>query len=165
MQHLVGRKLPDVALASTAGGVETPAQIRGRAVIFCYPWAGRPGQANPPDWDTIPGAHGSTPQALAYSMACERFRNIGVKIFGLSLQDAEWQQELAIRNRLRFPLLSDAARKFSNALGLPTFTTGGVDYLSRLTLITSDGVVTAARFPVPAPEKDAVEVFNLIQAT
>ena len=162
MRHLVGRELPDVALASTGGGVEIPARIMGRAVIFCYPWTGRPGHADPPDWDTILGAHGSTPQALAYSMACERFRNIGVKLFGLSFQEPEWQQEFATRHGLTFPLLSDAERKFSATLGLPAFTTGATDYLKRLTLITRDGVIETVRFPVPAPEKDAEEVFVLL---
>jgi peroxiredoxin len=162
VQHLVGRTLPDVALASTDGGVEIPARIRGRAVIFCYPWTGRPGHADPPDWDTIPGTHGSTPQALAYSKACELFRNLGVKLFGLSLQDAEWQGEFATRNRLPFPLLSDAKREFSTAIGQPHFTTGATDYLKRLTLVTRDGVIEAVRFPVPAPDKDAEEVLILV---
>ena len=140
-----------------------PALIKGRAVIFCYPWTGRPGHADPPDWDTIPGAHGSTPQAQAYSMACEHFRSIGVKLFGLSLQDAGWQQEFATRHGLPFPLLSDAERKFSTALGLPSFTTGGIEYLKRLTLIVCDGVIEAVRFPVLAPEKDAEETLTLLQ--
>ena len=44
-----------------------PARIQGPAVIFCYPFTGRPGYPNPPNWDHITGAHGSTPQAIAYS--------------------------------------------------------------------------------------------------
>jgi peroxiredoxin len=163
LQHLVGRTLPDVALASTSGDLELLARIKGRAVIFCYPWTGRPGHANPPDWDTIPGAHGSTPQAEAYSMACERFRNVGVKLFGLSMQDSGWQQEFATRHGLMFPLLSDAERKFSTALGLPSFTAGATDYLKRLTLITRDGVIEAVKFPVPAPEKDAGEILAMFK--
>ncbi len=164
MQHLVGRKLPNVALASTGGGFETPARIPGRAVIFCYPWTGRPGHPDPPDWDTIAGAHGSTPQALAYSAAYAGFRDVSVNLFGLSFQNAEWQQDFATRNRLAFPLLSDDERKFSAALGLPMLATGGVDYLKRLTLIARDGVIGAVRFPVPVPEKDAEDVFKLLSS-
>jgi len=163
VQHLVGRKLPDVALASTGGGEENLACIQGRAVIFCYPWTGRPGHPNPPDWDIIPGAHGSTPQALAYSMARARFRDIGVKLFGLSSQDLEWQQEFAARNQLTCALLSDAQLKFATALGLPMFTTGGVSYLKRLTLITRDSMIEAVRFPVPAPDKDAEDVLAVLR--
>ena len=161
MQHLVGRQLPDVMLPSTGGIVEMPARFQGHCVIFCYPWSGRPGQPNPPDWDTIPGAHGSTPQAQAYSKAYGRFRTLGMKLFGLSFQSTGWQQEFARRNQLNFALLSDEPREFSTALGLPVFATGGVDYLQRLTLVTRDGVIAALRFPVPIPGQDAEETLSL----
>ena len=158
MRHLVGRKLPDVALPSTGGIVEMPARMQGRTVIFCYPWTGRPGHPNPPGWDEIPGAHGSTSQALAYSSAHGQFRARAAALFGLSLQDTEWQREFTTRCGLPFPLLSDAARQFSRALGLPTFETGGQDYLERLTLIARDGVIAGVRYPVPSPGRDAEEV-------
>ena len=38
----------------------------GRAIVFVYPWTGRAGVANPPDWDDIPGAHGSTPETEGF---------------------------------------------------------------------------------------------------
>ncbi len=162
MRHLAGRSLPDVALPSTGGIVEMPARMKGCAVIFCYPWSGRPGLPNPPGWDEIAGAHGSTPQALAYSSAYGQFRALHAAVFGLALQDTEWQREFAVRCRLPFPLLSDAARQFSRALGLPMFETGGVDYLERLTLIVRDGVIAGVRYPVAVPERDAEEVLALL---
>ena len=58
-----GRRMPDLALPTTAGRSVNFAELSGRAVVFCYPWTGRPGQPNPPSWDDIPGAHGSTPEA------------------------------------------------------------------------------------------------------
>ncbi|HUR42728.1 MAG TPA: redoxin domain-containing protein, partial [Aestuariivirga sp.] len=125
----MGWKLPDVALASTGGGVERPARLEGRAVIFCYPWTGRPGHPDPPGWDAIPGAHGSTPQALAYAEHYPDFLEYNIKIFGLSFQDTDWQREFASRCKLPFPLLSDINRAFSNTLNLPVFSTGGQDYL------------------------------------
>ncbi len=158
MQRLVGRKLPDVALPSTGGIVEMPARMQGCTVIFCYPWTGRPGHPNPPGWDEVPGAHGSTPQALAYSSAHRQFHARGAVVYGVSLQGTEWQSDFATRCGLPFPLLSDAARQFSRALGLPTFETGGQDYLVRLTLIARDGVIAGVRYPVPSPGRDAEEV-------
>ena len=163
MQRLVGRKLPDVALPSTGGIVERPARMQGSTVIFCYPWTGRPGHPNPPGWDEVPGAHGSTPQALAYSSAHGRFYARGAALFGLSLQDTGWQNEFATRRGLPFPLLSDAARQFSRALGLPMFETGGQDYLERLTLIARDGVIAGVRYPVSGPERDAEDVLALLK--
>ena len=157
MQHLVGRRLPDVDLAATSGSAVNLARLQGPAVIFCYPWTGRPGVTNPPHWDEIPGAHGSTPQAQAYSESYGHFRRLGVKLFGISLQETEWQQEFLKRNGLTFRLLSDQPRRFSGRLGLPLFETGGVDYLQRITFITRDGAITALRYPVPSPETDAEE--------
>ena len=163
MRHLAGRQMPDVNLEATSGSPVNPARIVGPAVIFCYPFTGRPGNADPPNWDHIPGAHGSTPQALAYSMAYGKFRRLGVKLFGLSLLDTEWQRDFVARNSLTFRLLSDSARWFSGSLGLPLFETGGVPYLQRLTFITHDGIITMLRYPVPEPELDAAEVLALLQ--
>ena len=161
MQHLVGRRMPDVDIEATSGSPVNPAKIIGPAVIFCYPYTGRPGYADPPHWDQIPGAHGSTPQALAYSEAYGQFRRLGIKLFGLSLQSTEWQRDFVKRNTLTFRLLSDEGRKFSGRLGLPLFETGGVDYVQRLTFVTHDGVITALRYPVPEPEHDAEDVLAM----
>ena len=53
----------ELELEATSGAPVNPARIIGPAVIFCYPFTGRPGYPNPPNWDHIKGAHGSTPQA------------------------------------------------------------------------------------------------------
>ena len=163
MRHLVGRRLPYVDLPASSGMPVNPAKLPGLAVLFCYPWTGRPGYPNPPHWDDIPGAHGSTPQALAYSDAYGNFRRLGVRVFGVSFQDSEWQQEFVKRNGLAYRMLSDAGRRFSAELGLPLVITGDVEYLQRLTLVAQDGVIGAVRFPVREPERDAAEVFDLVQ--
>lgn len=163
MAHLIGRKMPNVDLEATSGSPVNPARILGPAVIFCYPYTGRPGYPDPLNWDHIPGAHGSTPQALAYSEAYGEFRRMGFKLFGLSFQDTEWQRDFVARNKLTFRLLSDAPRAFSSRLGLPFFETGGAAYLQRVTFILHDGTITAMRFPVPEPEHDAADVLAMIQ--
>ena len=97
-------------------------------------------------------------------MAYGSFRRLGVKLFGLSLLDREWQRDFVSRNSLTFRLLSDQARTFSGRLGLPLFETGGEVYLQRLTFIIHDGIITALRYPVPEPEKDAAEVLAILQS-
>ena len=158
MQHLVGRRMPNVELEATSGSPVNPSKIISAAVMFCYPYTGRPGYADPPNWDHIPGAHGSTPQALAYSEAYGHFRRLGVKLFGLSLLTTEWQKEFVARNGLTFRLLSDHDMAFQSRLGLPMFETGGELYLQRLTFILHDGIISSVRFPIPEPERDAAEV-------
>lgn len=158
LQHLVGRTMPDVPLEATSGSPVSLARVPGTAVVFCYPYTGRPGYPDPPNWDHIPGAHGSTPQALAYAETYGQFRRLGVQLFGLSLLGTAWQRDFVSRNRLTFRLLSDQPRALQSALALPLFETGGVAYLQRITFVLRDGVITVVRFPIAEPEHDAAEV-------
>jgi peroxiredoxin len=137
-----------------------PHRLEGEYVIFCYPWTGRPGLPNPPEWDNIPGAHGSTPQAQAYSSLYAGFAAQRVGIYGLSLQPTDYQREFVTRCALCFALLSDVARSFSESLALPVFETGGVFYLRRLTLFARDGVISHVRYPVPDPVGDAAAMLG-----
>jgi peroxiredoxin len=163
VHRLAGVRLPDVELAATDGSIVNPSQLRGLCVFFCYPYTGKPGVPDPAGWDDIPGAHGSTPQAVAYSEACADFRNQEVKLFGLSFQSPEWQIEFAQRTFLQFPLLSDEKRGFSNALKLETFSAGPDSFLKRITLIARDAVITEVRDAIDDPAKDAREVLALIE--
>ena len=65
--HLVpGTRLPDIALPSTRGGEINLGTRPGAAIVYVYPWTGRPGLADPPGWDDIAGAHGSTPETAGF---------------------------------------------------------------------------------------------------
>ena len=57
-----GARLPPLALPATDGGMIDIAALPGRSLVMVYPWTGRPGRPNPPNWDEIQGAHGSTPE-------------------------------------------------------------------------------------------------------
>lgn len=160
--RLIGLKLPNVALDATSGPPVNLARLRGRSVVFIYPWTGRPGHPDPPNWDVIPGAHGSTPRAMGYAKHHASFEKLGTRIFGLSLQDAEWQAEFAQRAGLPFALLSDHKGEFSRPLDLPVFQTGCADYLRRLTLVAKDGRVETVRYPVPVAEGDAEETLAML---
>jgi peroxiredoxin len=163
VDHLIGRRLPDIELQSTDGSIISPARLAGASVIFCYPYTGRPDYPNPPDWDNIPGAHGSTPQAQAFSMCYGEFKRLSIKVFGLSFQNTEWQKEFVSRTSVQVPLLSDHAKFFSNALVLPTLKAGAEEYLRRITLVSKDGFITHVRHPIEVPENDAAETLHLIR--
>lgn len=155
--------LPDVALPSTNGGETSLARLPGVSVLFVYPWTGRPGLSNPPSWDEIAGAHGSTPEAEGFRDLYSEFRALGVEVFGLSGQDQEHQREFADRMRLPYALLSDQGHVLRRALSLPVFETGGVTYLKRLTLIIRDGRLVHAFFPVHPPDTHASEVLGWLR--
>lgn len=153
-----GLPLPDIELASTRGGTVSPARLAGRAVLYVYPWTGRPGMPDPPDWDHIPGAHGSTPEAQGFRDHHDAFKDLGIAIYGISGQETDYQLEFSNRLGLPFALLSDAHFAFCDALSLPTFTTGGVRYLKRLTLIIVDGAIERTHYPVHPPASHAEDV-------
>ena len=161
--HLVpGLVLPPVALPATRGHVIDLSAQAGRAVLFVYPWTGRPGLPNPPAWDNIPGAHGSTPEAEGFRDLHTAFLAKGIKVYGLSGQDSAHQQELASRIALPYSLLSDVQKAFSTPLRLPSFETGGETYLRRLTLILRDGAIQRTFYPVHPPHTHAAEVLALV---
>lgn len=134
------------------------ATLTSRTVIYVYPMTGRPGEALPDGWDEIPGARGCTPQSCAFRDHYAELRGLGARVFGLSTQSTDYQQEAAERLHLPFPLLSDANLRFARGLRLPTFEAGGMILIRRLTLVIRDGVVEEVFYPVFPPDKNAGEV-------
>lgn len=164
--HLVrGTRLPNVTLPSTAGTLVNLAALAARTAIFIYPWTGRPGHPQPPDWDDIPGAHGSTPELQSVAGLYTGFSGIGAEVVAVSGQDTDWQADFAGRNKLPFPILSDADGALRDALKLPVFATGGVTYLKRLTLVVSKGVIERAFYPVHPPDVHPREILAWMSAT
>jgi peroxiredoxin len=153
-----GVALPSIQLPATDGSKVDLAAIKGKRVVVIYPWTGRAGHPKPPDWDEIPGAHGSTPELEGLRDAFPGFVKLGTKLFGLSRQTSAWQSEMAARLDLPFPILSDADGAFTSALDLPSFATGGEIYLTRLTLLIDDGQIERVFHPVPEPGLHASEV-------
>jgi peroxiredoxin len=153
-----GMRLPPVVLHSTDGSWVDPAALTERSLLIVYPWTGRPGHPNPPNWDDIPGAHGSTPELEGFRDHADAFAGMGVRLFGLSRQTADYHRELVARLGLSFPILSDAEGRFTTALHLPCFTAGGETYLKRLTLLVEDGCIDRVFYPVPDPAGHAAEV-------
>ena len=164
-KHLIaGTRLPDVALEATRGAPVNLARFQERAIIFVYPVTGTPEQPNPPDWDSIAGAHGSTPESEGFRDSYAAFQMRDYEVFGVSGQMAADQKAFAARAGLPFLLLSDHDFRFADGLSLPRFETGGVTYLKRLTLIVRDGVIYRAIYPVYPPHTHAAELLTGMQS-
>ena len=164
--HLVGTPVPALALPATDGRLVDPRAVDAeRAVVYCYPRTGRPGEPSlAPGWDEIPGARGCTPQSCSFRDHHDELRELGAAVFGLSTQDTEYQREAAERLHLPFPLLSDADLALTRALRLPTFTVAGHVLLKRLTFVVRDRVVEHVWYPVFPPDRNAVEVVEWLRA-
>ena len=165
-RHLTGLKLPSVALAATDGSKVDLSKLPGRTVVYIYPRTGVPGQPMPDGWDAIPGARGCTPQSCSFRDHFADLTRLGVThIYGLSTQDSDYQREAAERLHLPFPILSDAALTFANAIRLPTFAAAAMTLLKRMALVIEDGVIVKVFYPVFPPDKNAEEVVAWLSAS
>jgi len=158
-RHLTGVKLPDVELPATNGSRVNLSKLTGRTVVYIYPRTGIPGVDAPPGWDQIPGARGCTPQSCGFRDHFAELKALGVAhVFGLSVQDTDYQSEAAERLHLPFPLLSDAELNLATSLHLPMFMTSGMTLLARMALVIEDGTIVKVFYPVFPPDKNAEEV-------
>jgi peroxiredoxin len=162
--HLVGAGLPDLDLPSTSGSDVNLRRPAGRTVVFCYPRTGRPGEDPPAGWDQIPGARGCTPESCGFRDSFPALQRVGVRVFGLSTQDTEYQRELVDRLHLPYEVLSDHELRFATALRLPTFQIAGMTLIKRLTLIVDGGAIARVFYPVFPPDRHASEVAGALGA-
>lgn len=160
--HLMGSDFPPVCLMSTDSQVVCLAEVSHtqRVVLYCYPLTGRPGRDLPDAWLEIPGAAGCTPQSCSFRDHHQELRNLNARVFGLSTQTTDYQQEAAQRLHLPFALLSDAELILTQQLNLPTFEAGGNVLLKRLTMVVWHRRIVKVFYPVFPPDKNAQEVID-----
>ncbi len=166
--HLRGMAVPPIVLPATDG---TTVRLDGsdapRTIVFAYPRTGRPDQDLPGGvdaWNAIPGARGCTPQACAYRDHHAELVAAGVRVFGLSTQDTDYQREMAERLHLPFPVLSDERLELARALRLPTFDYLGATLFRRHTLVIADGRIEHVFYPVFPSDRDAEQVLDWLRA-
>lgn len=118
--HLQGKRLPNITLATITGDNISLAQLNGLTVLFAYPMTGRSDTPLPSGWDDIPGARGCTPQSCAFRDLYSEFQQCKATLYGISTQHSEEQAEAKNRLHLPYELLSDEKLQLKNALALPT---------------------------------------------
>ncbi len=165
-RHLVGMRVPDIALPSTTGGPVALAGLKGRTVLYAYPRTGVPGEISPvDDWDMIPGARGCTPQSCAFRDHFAELTGAGAQhVFGLSTQSTHYQSEMVQRLHLPFAVLSDAGLALARAMTLPTLQVADMLLLKRLAAIIDDGIITHVFYPVFPPDSNAADVLAWLKA-
>lgn len=162
-EHLVGMTLPAISLSATTN-IQFPLnKVNGRLVIYCYPMTGQPNVALPDGWDQIPGARGCTPQSCSFRDHYQELRSLGAEVVGLSVQSTEYQQEMAERLHLPFPVLSDDSYQLQRLLQLPTFVAAGMTLLKRITLIVNKGVIEAVHYPIFPSDSDPAWVMDYLK--
>ena len=154
--HLMGRELPDLTLASSQGEVN----VRDFDVLYVYPRSGRPGVPLVRGWDETPGARGCTPQSCAFR---DLYPELGVPVAGLSAQTLDDQLEFAERNRMPFPVVADPERRLGAALALPTFEIEGITLYKRITLVAERARIVKVFYPVFPPDRNAGDVLDWLR--
>lgn len=163
--HLIGMKLPRLLLQATNGKNIDLADIKSRLVIYCYPMTGQPNVPLPNGWDQIPGARGCTPQSCSFRDHYQELRDLGVEVFGLSVQTSLYQKEMADRLHLPFLVLSDEHYQFQKALEMPTFLAAGMNLLKRVTLIVNNGLIEAVHYPIFPSDSDPAWVIQYLSGS
>jgi peroxiredoxin len=147
---LRGTRVPDdVQLVDSEGELRDPVARTPFTVLYCFPGAYARSESYPPGWAGIPGAPGCTLESCTYRDQLAEFTAAGAAVHGVSTQRPDEQRAFAEKERIRFPLLSDADLALSAALRLPTFRAAGVSRLKRLTLVVDrERVIREVFYPV-----------------
>ena len=164
-RHLVGMRLPDLALPSTRNRRVNLSKVTAtRVVVYAYPMTGRPGVTLPAGWDDIPGARGCTLETCGFRDHHADLGKLQTEVYGVSVQTTEYQQEMVERLKVPFEVLSDADMALVRALKLPTFTAGGMTLIKRLTIVASGGRIEHVFYPVFPPDTHAEEVIAWLKS-
>ena len=154
--HLVGARVPSVALRATSGpDIDLASAASGLVVVYVYPRTGEPGRALPEGWDEIPGARGCTLQNCVFRDHAAALQELGALVYGVGAQPLEEQRSFVAREAMPYPLLNDSELQLAEALGLPTFEAGGMRLYRRLTFVASAGRIERVVYPVFPPGSDA----------
>lgn len=164
--HLPGAEVPAIELYATSGRSVSLAEAsrHRRVVVYAYPRTGQPDRDPPQGWNQIPGARGCTPQTCGFRDHHAEFESQGAEVFGLSVQDTAYQQEMTRRLGVAFDVLSDEDLALTRAMRLPTFTVEGKELLKRFTLVLHRGRVEHVFYPVFPPGENAEAVLAWLRA-
>jgi peroxiredoxin len=157
--------VPQLVLESSAGPVDLAELCAERAVVYVYPRTGKPGQPLLPGWDEIPGARGCTPQSCGFRDHAAELGAFGARVAGVSAQSLDDQVEFAERNRMPFPVVADPELELKRTLGLPTFTTSGLELYRRMAWIAENGRIAKVFYPVFPPDRNASDVVDWLAAS
>lgn len=162
--HLPGRRLPQVALASTDGDVVHLSELGDggtRALVYVFPMTGEPGRDMPEGWDSIPGARGCNSHNCDMRNHYADLVQRGVeRVYGLSSQPLAYQAALANTLQLPYPLLTDDQLVLANDPGLPTFAAGGFKLFRRCALLVRNSTIEHVFYPIFPPDQAAEAVLD-----
>lgn len=149
-----GKQLPRLSLQATSlGKVELPDDLAdGWTLLYFYPK------------DDTPGC---TKQACAYRDDSAKFKELGVKVFGVSLDDLASHEAFTAKYTLNFPLLSDPDHRLADFFGVygeREWQGKKFNGLSRDTFLIDPQGKVARAFRAVNPTSTAQETYDAVKA-
>ena len=148
--HLTGLHLPDLTLPATDSTQVNLAHLDRQL---------------PDGWNEIPGVRGCTPQSFSFRDHYAELQALNHRVFGISTQSIDYQQETPERLHLPFQLLSDEGLKLKAALGLPTFEVEDVELYKRLTLVIEAGKIAKVFYLVFPSDASGEEMARWVKSS
>jgi len=143
-----GDEFPPFSLLDDSGKKVTNADLKkGKpSILYFYPM------------DDTPGC---TKEACNFRDNLERFRSLGIPVYGVSVDDAESHGKFKKKYNLNFPLLSDPKKSLVESLGIAS-PSGKAQRVSFV--LDKDGKV-AKIYPKVSPDQHANEILSYISSS
>ena len=153
--HLLDTRIPSVLLKGVSGDTVNIGEVQGKLVFLAHEW-----KSWRSSWARL---EGGTPQSCSYRVQHREILRLGIKVFAISSQLIEEQKEAFKRLHLPFELLNDSKLVFTRAMNLPTFEYQSSDYIKRITLIVTDGLIQKVFYLVFPPDGNVHDVIDWIE--
>lgn len=141
----VGDQVPDITVPCTSGdSVNLRARTGSWTVVFFYPKAFTPG---------------CTSQACGMRDANQEYIDMGVTVFGASVDSLKTQREFKAKHNLPYELLADENKELSRAFDV----LGMIGFASRKTfIINPEGVITdvIGSVSVGSHDEDVIKILK-----
>jgi len=162
--HLLHQKIPEISLLNQDGNfLRLNRNDTFRIVLYCYPMTGHPDKLLPPNWDSIPGARGCTPETCSFRNHYDDIIKLNAIPIGMSTQIPSDIKEMTKRLMIPYDVVSDCNLKFSNRMNLPTFKTNNIIFIKRLTLIIERSVIKKVFYPIFPPDLHINDVLHWLE--
>ena len=124
---------------------------------------GRPDRPLPPNWDSIPGARGCTPQTCNFRDNYDEIVSLNAIPIGVSTQPVDDLKEMVTRLGVTYDVVSDINLRFAKKLNLPTFDIEDKVFLKRTTIIIEKSVIKKFFYPIFPPNKHVNEIIKWLR--
>ena len=124
---------------------------------------GNPQKPLPTDWNNIPGARGCTPETNSFRDNYDELIKYNAIPIGLTTQSVSEINEMIIRLKVPYDVVSDMELKFTHSMNLPTFKVDNSIFIKRLTLIIEKSIIIKVFYPIFPPDLHIYEVLEWLK--